>query len=75
MENVFDSLAGGLAGYGVLGLWALYLIWQNYLKDQVISKRDDRINDLMDRSAQREIDATKTLTELTILVRAMGGKA
>lgn len=75
MEKVVDSFAGGLAGYGVLGLWALYLIWQNYLKDQVIERRDNRINDLMDRSAQREIDATRTLTELTILVRALGGKA
>ena len=74
MEKIFDSLAGGLAGYGVLGMWALYLIWQCYQKDQIISKRDDRINDLMDRSAQREIDATKTLSELTFLVRAIGGK-
>ena len=75
MDNVVESLAGGLAGYGVLGLWALYLIWQSYLKDQVIAKRDERINDLMDRSAQREVDATKTLTELAMLIRAMGGRA
>ncbi len=73
MEQLIDSVAGTLAGYGVLGAWALYLIWQNWLKDAVITKRDDRINDLMDRSAQREIDATKTLTELTILVRAISG--
>ena len=75
MDTIVDSIAGTLAGYGVLGAWALYLIYQNYLKDQVITKRDDRINDLMDRSAQREIDATKTLTELIILIRSMGGKA
>jgi hypothetical protein len=73
LEELINSVAGTLAGYGVLGAWATYLIWQSWQKDKIIERRDDRINDLMDRSAQREIDATKTLTELTILVRAIGG--
>lgn len=72
MEGLIDSVAGTLAGYGVLGAWALYLIWQGWQKDQIIEKRDERINDLMDRAASREIETVKTLTELTILVRALG---
>lgn len=75
MEGLIDSVAGTLAGYGVLGAWAAYLIWQSWQKDKIIEKRDERINDLMDRASDREIETVKTLTELTILVRAMGGKA
>jgi len=75
MEGIVDSIAGTLAGYGVLGAWATYLIWQSWQKDRIIEKRDERINELMDRSADREIETVKTLTELTILVRALGGKA
>lgn len=75
MEGLIDSIAGTLAGYGVLGAWALYLIWQNWQKDKTIESRDTRINELIDRSSDREIEATKVLTELTILVRSLGGKA
>lgn len=75
MEGLIDSVAGTLAGYGVLGAWAAYLIWQSWQKDKIIEKRDERINDLMDRASDREIETVKTMTELTILVRAMGGKA
>lgn len=75
MEGLVDSIAGTLAGYGVLGAWALYLIWQNWQKDKTIESRDTRINELIDRSADREIEATKVLTELTILVRSLGSKA
>lgn len=74
MDGLIDSVAGTLAGYGVLGAWAAYLIWQSWQKDRLLEKKDDRINDLMDRSADRERDTVKTLTELTILVRALGGK-
>lgn len=74
MDGLIDSVAGTLAGYGVLGAWAAYLIWQSWQKDRLLEKRDDRINDLMDRSADRETETVKTLTELTILVRALGGK-
>lgn len=75
LEGLIDTVAGTLAGYGVLGAWALYLIWQNWQKDKIIQSRDDRINQLIDRSSDREIETTKTLTELTILVRALGGSS
>ncbi len=75
LEGLIDSVAGTLAGYGALGAWATYLIWQSWQKDKIIEKRDERINDLMDRASDREIETVNTLTELTILVRAMGGKA
>lgn len=74
MEGLIDSIAGTLAGYGVLGAWALYLIWQNWQKDKLLEARDARINELIDRSSDREIETTKTLTELTILVRSLGSK-
>lgn len=74
MEGLIDSIAGTLAGYGVLGAWALYLILQSWQKDKIIEKRDERINELIDRSADREIESVKSLTELTILVRALGSK-
>lgn len=74
MEGLIDSIAGTLAGYGVLGAWALYMILQSWQKDKIIEKRDERINELIDRSADREIESVKSLTELTILVRALGSK-
>ena len=74
MENILDSIGTILAGYGVLGVWALYLIYQNNQKDKIIESRDARINELIDRASDREIETTKILTELTILVRALGGK-
>lgn len=73
METILDSIAGGLAGYGVLGIWALYLIWTISQKDKIIEQRNNRIDDLMTRSLDREIETTKTLSELTFLVRAIGG--
>jgi hypothetical protein len=73
VDVLVDSIAGTLAGYGVLGAWAAYLIWQSWQKDKIIEKRDERINNLMDRSADRETETVKTLTELTFLVRALGG--
>lgn len=74
MDQLINSVAGTLAGYGVLGAWALYLIWQSWQKDQIIAKRDERINALTDRSVEREVETVKILTELTILVRALGGR-
>ena len=74
MEGLIDSIAGTLAGYGVLGAWALYLIWQNWQKDKLLEARDARINELIDRSSDREIETAKILTELTILVRSLGSK-
>lgn len=74
MEAFLDSIGSVLAGYGVLGVWALYLIYQNNQKDKIIESRDARINELIDRASDREIETTKILTELTILVRALGGK-
>lgn len=74
MEAFLDSIGSVLAGYGVLGVWALYLIYQNNQKDKIIESRDNRINELIDRASDREIETTKILTELTILVRALGGK-
>lgn len=74
MEAFLDSIGSVLAGYGVLGVWALYLIYQNNQKDKIIESRDTRINELIDRASDREIETTKILTELTILVRALGGK-
>jgi hypothetical protein len=74
MEAFLDSIGSVLAGYGVLGVWALYLIYQNNQKDKIIESRDVRINELIDRASDREIETTKILTELTILVRALGGK-
>lgn len=74
MEGLIDSIAGTLAGYGVLGAWALYLIWQSWQKDKQLEARDARINELIDRAADREVESTKTLTELTILVRSLGSK-
>ena len=74
LDKVLDMIAGGLAGYGILGIWALYLIWQNWQKDQIIAKLNDRNDTLIDRSVDRETETVKVLTELTILVRAFGGK-
>lgn len=73
MEAIVDSIAGGLAGYGVLGFWALYLIWTISQKDKIIEQRNNRIDDLISRSLDREIETTKTLSELTFLVRAISG--
>lgn len=76
LDQLIDSVAGTLAGYGVLGAWAAYLIWQSWKKDQIIEKRDERIADLQDKNLDREIEGVRVLTELTILVRAIsGGKA
>lgn len=74
MDQLINSVAGTLAGYGVLGAWAIYLIWQSWAKDQIIAKLNERNDALIDRSVDRETETVKTLTELTILVRALGGK-
>jgi len=74
MDEIINSIGTVLAGYGVLGIWALYLIYQNHLKDKIIESRDTRISELIDRASDREIETTKILTELTILVRSIGGK-
>ncbi len=76
LDALIDTVTGTLAGYGVLGAWAMYLIWQSWKKDQIIEKRDERIADLQDKNLDREIEGVRVLTELTILVRAIsGGKA
>lgn len=76
LDEIINTVAGTLAGYGVLGAWAMYLIWQSLKKDQIIEKRDERIADLQDKNLDREIEGVRVLTELTILVRAIsGGKA
>lgn len=72
MEGLIDSVAGTLAGYGVLGAWAMYLMWQSWQKDKLLEKREDRIANLMDRSVDREVETVKVLTELATLVRALG---
>ncbi len=74
MEELINSVAGTLAGYGVLGAWTTYLIWGGWQKDKLLEKKEDRIADLMDRSVDREVETVKVLTELAILVRALGGK-
>ncbi len=74
MDPLLDTFAKTLAGYGVLGIWVLYLIWQNWDKDKVIARRDERITELIDRASEREIETTKVLTELAVLVRSIGVK-
>jgi hypothetical protein len=72
--NIFDSIVTVLTGYGVLGVWNIYSIWQNQQKDKKIDDLTGKLFEQMHNSFEREKQTTSVLTELTIIVKAMGAR-
>lgn len=65
MDAIVEAIVDILRGYGLPGAAILYLMYEKWQADR-------RIATLTERALERETRTTEILTEMLILVRALG---